>query len=136
MRLLALNLDDGGAARSLLPDVNPLAGPWTAAYQWPGLLQDIAPNAGQPDAHHACATISSPDNLGQIPGPGSVLRYVRRQQHRRQRPGPHHAGGLRQRRPALREPGRLAAPGDASSPQAPADDRWFIDLGRCNPTPA
>ncbi|MCB9153463.1 MAG: hypothetical protein H6649_05330 [Caldilineae bacterium] len=129
VRLLAVNLDDSGAARSVLPDVNPLGGPWTAAYSWPGLLQDIDPNAGQPDAHHARVTISSPDNLGQIPGPGSTLRYVFDVTNIDDSPldaatlVASGSDGLRFESLAGWPP-----PGDA-----PTDDRWFIDLGTLQP---
>ena len=69
-------MEDDGTVGSVLPDANnPLSGPWQTAYSWPGLAQGVAPNAGQPDAHHVYIRISSPDVLGQLPGPGSEISY-------------------------------------------------------------
>ena len=129
VRLLATVVDDNGAVRSVLPDLNPLGGPWSEAYSWPGLVQYLAPNAGQPDAHHARVTIALSDGGSQMPGPGSLLNYV------------FHVSNID------------ATPLDAATlvvsgsdglrfeslsgwpppTDAPTDDRWFIDLGTLQP---
>ncbi|MCB0202246.1 MAG: hypothetical protein KDI03_19430, partial [Anaerolineae bacterium] len=129
VRLLASVVDDNGSVRSVLPDVNPLGGPWSEAYSWPGLLQGIAPNTGQPDAHHARVTIALSDGGSQMPGPGSLLNYVFHVTNIDNYPldaatlVASGSDGLR-----FENLSGWPPPTDA-----PADDRWFIDLGTLQP---
>jgi hypothetical protein len=76
VQLHAFVMDEALAIRSVLPDLNPFDGPWTSAYGWPELAYELAPNAGQPEAHHARVTVTTPDGGQHIPGPGSVIDYV------------------------------------------------------------
>ena len=116
-----------------LPDLNPLAGPWTEAYAWPELSQGVAPNAGQPDAHHARVRITSVGHPSQIPGPGSELRYVFNVSNLDPYPLDRAtlivsgSDGLR-----FESLSGWPLPGASSAP-GPQDDRWFVDLGTLAP---
>ncbi len=129
VRLHAFVMDDSLAVRSVLPDLNPLNGPWASAYSWPGLVQDLDPNAGQPNAHHARVTIASPDHLGQIPGPGSLLRYVFNVSNLDATPLDS-ATLIVSGSDGLRFESLAGWPPPTDAPQ---DDRWFIDLGTLQP---
>ncbi len=129
VRLHAFTLDDSHFVRSVLPDLNPLDGPWTTAYNWPGLVQELDPNAGQPDAHHTRVTIAMPTGDSQVAGPGSALDYVFNVRNIDDYPldaatlivsG---SDGLR-----FESLSGWPPPGDT-----PQDDRWFIDLGTLQP---
>ncbi|MCP4212938.1 MAG: hypothetical protein GY764_15880 [Halieaceae bacterium] len=93
VQFVASVMDDDGTVHSVLPTDNAIVGPngkccksghtsqpfpntWASAYSWPALAQGIAPNAGQPSAHHATVRIYSPDTNGRPLGPNSPVRYV------------------------------------------------------------
>ncbi|MCP4129021.1 MAG: hypothetical protein GY753_18470 [Gammaproteobacteria bacterium] len=84
----------------------------------------MAPNAGQPDAHHARVRLSSPDIDGKTPGPNSEIRYVIRVSNEDKEP---------LERSVLIVSGSegLAFESVAGWPAAQVQaqgDRWFIDL--------
>ena len=64
-----------GPVWAVLPDTNPLAGPWTTAYAWPGWTWDVIPNAGQPDAWLTWLRLDSPQPSGLYLPVGGTITY-------------------------------------------------------------
>ncbi|MFQ5813431.1 MAG: Ig-like domain-containing protein, partial [Anaerolineae bacterium] len=76
VQMLALARRPGdGPVWAVLPDTNPLAGPWTSAYNWPGWTWDVIPNAGQPDAGLTWLHLDSPQPSGLYLPVGGIITY-------------------------------------------------------------
>ncbi|MCP4211851.1 MAG: hypothetical protein GY764_10290, partial [Halieaceae bacterium] len=130
VQIVASVMDESGSVFSVLPTaLNPVSGPWATAYHWDKLSQDVTPNAGQPDAHHAQVRISSPDIDGRPLGPNSHIRYLLRISNEDVEP-------LEQATLIISGSDGLlfeSAEGLLSAQTLPQSDRWFIDLGTLRP---
>ncbi|MCP4168253.1 MAG: hypothetical protein GY759_20500, partial [Chloroflexi bacterium] len=130
VQIVASVMDESGSVFSVLPAaLNPVAGPWATAYHWDKLSQDVTPNEGQPDAHHAQVRISSPDIDGRPLGPNSRVRYLFRVNNEDVEPLDQAALIISGSDGLLFE----SVEGLLSAQTLPQSDRWFIDLGTLRP---
>jgi hypothetical protein len=67
---------EGGPVWVVLPDANPLAGPWSSAYNWPGWTPGVIPNAGQPDAGLTWLALNSLQAPGLPVAVGAEIVYA------------------------------------------------------------
>jgi hypothetical protein len=124
-----------GEVWSVFPTTNPLVtcqpnGPcpdWQDVYSWASLGQDVIPNQGQPQGHHASVVLSSPQGIQTGWGPGESLLFVARVQNLDHVP---------------LTPAGLILDGSAglafdfleqSHEVSPQDDRWYVNLGDLAP---
>ncbi|MCP4167502.1 MAG: hypothetical protein GY759_16655 [Chloroflexi bacterium] len=129
VQLFAFVQKNNGDVQSVFPTANPSAGPWTVSYIWSELAQGVAPNEGQPGAHHLQVRVSSPDIGGRVPGPGSSIRYVFKVSNQDKEPE-EGATLIVSGSEGLQFESLTDWPTAQAQPQA---DRWFIDLGIMSP---
>ncbi|MCW5848657.1 MAG: DUF11 domain-containing protein, partial [Anaerolineae bacterium] len=61
---------------AVFPTTNPVAGPWTAYYDWTNLCATFSPASNQPVAATVDLSLSSPQDSNTAWGPSQTLNYV------------------------------------------------------------